>query len=107
VRVYEFEEDSAPLLPKGTILHLIAYEDTSPANKNLPDPRNWQGSGIRSVANMFIDLGHGMALTDEEFEQEMAARRARLHLGPNDVVIGCPLCGRAPAAQTPVSVSTP
>jgi hypothetical protein len=106
VRSYEFEEDSAPLLPKGTILHLIGYMDTSPANRNLPDPRNWQGSGIRSVANMFIDLGHGMALTDEEFEQEMAKRRTRLNLGPNDVVIGCPLCGRPPA-RMPVSGSAP
>jgi hypothetical protein len=43
--------------PEGTILHIVGYMDNSPTNKNVPDPRNWQGSGNRSVANMFIDLG--------------------------------------------------
>ena len=57
VRGYNFTDESAPLLPKGTILHIIGYMDNSPSNKNVPDPRNWQGSGDRSVANMFIDLG--------------------------------------------------
>ena len=42
--------------------------DNSPANRNVPDPRNWQGSGNRSVANMFIDLGQGVALSDEQFQ---------------------------------------
>ena len=64
----------APLLPKGTILHIIGYMDNSPTNKNVPDPRNWQGSGNRSVANMFIDLGIRVALTDEQFQKEMAKR---------------------------------
>ena len=67
VRGYDYADDAAPLLPKGTILHIIGYMDNSPTNKNVPDPRNWQGSGNRSVANMFIDLGQGVALTDEQF----------------------------------------
>ena len=49
VRGYTYADDAAPLLPKGTILHIIGYMDNSPANKNVPDPRNWQGSGNRSV----------------------------------------------------------
>jgi hypothetical protein len=92
VRGYDYTDDSAPLLPKGTILHIIGYMDNSPSNKNVPDPRNWQGSGNRSVANMFIDLGMRVALTEEQFQDEMARRRERLHLTKNDVVIGCPLC---------------
>jgi hypothetical protein len=92
VRGYAYEDDFAPLLPKGTILHIIGFMDNSPTNKNIPDPRNWQGSGNRSIANMFIDLGMGVALTDEQFQQEMADRRAKLKLTKNDVVIGCPLC---------------
>ena len=43
VRGYTYEDDYAPLLPKGTILHIIGFMDNSPSNKNLPDPRNWQG----------------------------------------------------------------
>jgi hypothetical protein len=98
VRGYDYAEDAAPLLPKGTILHIIGYMDNSPSNKNVPDPRNWQGSGNRSVANMFIDLGQGVALTDEQFNAEMAARRDKLRLTKNDVVIGCPLCLVVPPA---------
>ena len=63
-------------LPKGTILHIIGYMDNSPAKRNVPDPRNWQGSGNRSVANMFIDLGQGVALSDEQFQAEMIKRRS-------------------------------
>jgi hypothetical protein len=97
VRGYDYTDDSAPLLPKGTILHIIGYMDNSPTNKNVPDPRNWQGSGNRSVANMFIDLGIRVALTDEQFQEEMAKRRENLDLTKNDVVIGCPLCLVTPA----------
>ena len=99
VRGYNYTDDSSPLLPKGTILHIIGYMDNSPTNKNVPDPRNWQGSGNRSVANMFIDLGMRVALTDEQFQEEMAKRRERLHVTKNDNVIGCPLCNVIP--QTP------
>jgi hypothetical protein len=98
VRGYDYDDDSAPLLPKGTILHIIGYMDNSPTNKNVPDPRNWQGSGNRSVANMFIDLGIRVALNDEQFQEEMAKRRERLKLTKNDVVIGCPLCLVIPPA---------
>jgi hypothetical protein len=97
VRGYDYTDESAPLLPKGTILHIIGYMDNSPTNKNVPDPRNWQGSGNRSVANMFIDLGMRVALTDDQFQEEMARRRETLRLTKNDVVIGCPLCLVTPA----------
>ena len=90
VRGYNYTDESAPLLPRGTILHIIGYMDNSPSNKNVPDPRNWQGSGNRSVANMFIDLGARVALSDDQFKEEMAKRRA---LNPGkDVIPGCPLC---------------
>ena len=92
VKQYIYDDDYAPLLPKGTILHIIGWLDTTVANRNVADPRNWSGGGRRSVANMFIDLGEALELTDEQFEREMAARRDRLGLTPNDHVIGCPLC---------------
>jgi hypothetical protein len=96
VRVYEYQDDYAPLLPKGTILHIIGYMDNTPANRNVPDPRNWSGSGNRSIANMFIDLGQQVSLTDEQFYNEMAQRREKLKLSPNSVLIGCPLCNGGP-----------
>jgi mono/diheme cytochrome c family protein len=99
VRGYDYDDDVAPLLPKGTILHIIGYMDNSPTNKNVPDPRNWQGSGNRSVANMFIDLGQQVSLTDDQFQQEMAERRAK---NKGDVIIGCPLCN-VPMKPAPTS----
>ena len=91
VRGYHYADDVAPLLPKGAIVHIIGYMDNSPSNKNVPDPRNWQGSGNRSVGNMFIDLGNRVALTDDQFQQEM---RKRVETNPGkDIFVGCPLCG--------------
>ena len=44
------------------------------------------------MTNMFIDLGIRVKMTEDEFFEEMENRRKRLNLGPNDHVIGCPLC---------------
>jgi len=93
VRSYHFEDSAAPLLPEGTILHITGYMNNTDTNINIPDPRNWQGSGNRSTQNMFIDLGLRVNLTQDQFLEAMEERRQVLGLGPNDHVIGCPLCG--------------
>lgn len=92
VRGYPYADDYTPLLPKGTILHITGYFNNTSSNPNVPDARNWQGSGNRSVTNMFIDLGIRVTMTDEQFLEEMETRRQNLDLGPNDHTIGCPLC---------------
>ncbi len=97
VRVYNYADDAAPLLPKGTILHVIGYFDNSPANKNVADPRNWSGSGHRSVDNMVINLMQAIYMNDEQFQAEMTKRRAQLGLKDGQTTIGCPLCGAPPA----------
>ena len=98
VKQYVYEDDAAPLLPKGTIVHLIGFLDTTAANRNPADPRNWAGGGRRSIANMFIDLGYSVTLTEEQFQAEMAKRRKNMK-NRNDYDIGCPLCW-APPTQT-------
>jgi hypothetical protein len=100
VRIYTFADDAAPLLPKGTILRVTGTFDNTPANKNVVDPRNWSGLGHRSIDNMMNQLGEIDYLTDAQFEQEMAVRRARLGLKPGQAVLGCPLCGRSTAQPT-------
>jgi hypothetical protein len=59
---------------------------------------------------MFIDLGMGVALTDEQFLAEMAKRREVMKQTQSDVFLGCPLCnvnprllpgGAAAPARTP------
>ena len=85
-----------PLLPKGTILHGTGYFDNTPANPGIVDPRNWTGFGHRSVDNMLLHIGRGgIVLSDDQFREEVAARRARLGLAEGETVIGCPLCGVA------------
>ena len=95
VRVYTFEDDYAPLLPKGTILRITGYFDNTPTNPNVSDPRNWSGLGHRSIDNMMINIGQAVFLDDGEFAEEMATRRERLGLKPGETPIGCPLCGYA------------
>jgi mono/diheme cytochrome c family protein len=95
VKQYVYDDDAAPLLPKGTIVHLIGFLDTTAANKNPADPRNWAGGGRRSIANMFIDLGYSVSLTEEQFQAEMAKRRAKMK-NRNAYDIGCPLCWAPP-----------
>ena len=99
VRVYKYADDAAPLLPKGTILHLTGYFDNSPTNPNVVDPRNWSGSGHRSVDNMFINLMQAIYLDDEEFAAAVAEREAAIAAGGGPD-IGCLVCGvdEAPAA---------
>jgi hypothetical protein len=67
----------APLLPKGTILHLLAWYDNTKANKSNPDPDQWVGWGDRTVDEM----GHAWLnityYNDEEFKAETAARAAK------------------------------
>ncbi len=96
VKQYVYDDDAAPLLPKGAIVHLIGILDTTPANRNPVDPRNWSGAGRRSISNMFSDLGYAVALTDEQFQAEMAKRRQSMKTR-NNYDIGCPLCW-APAS---------
>ncbi len=92
VRTYSFAENYEPLLPKGTIVHIVGYMNNTESNFNIPDTRNWQGSGNRSVSNMFIDLGIQVSMTDEQFVREMRERVEFFGLDKNDHVVGCPLC---------------
>jgi hypothetical protein len=80
---------------------VVAEFDTTPDNRNVVDPRNWQGLGHRSIDNMAIVFLPGITLTDEEFAREIAVRRERLGLAPGQAMPGCPLCGfvEIPAAR--------
>ena len=99
MRNYHYEENAAPLIPKGTILHTVAWLDGTAKNANLADPRNMTLYGRRSVANMLSTNDRGLALTDEQYEQELAKRREYLDRTKGwDTVVGCPGCFGAPLA---------
>lgn len=95
VKVYNYDEDHAPLLPRGTLIKVTGIFDTTPANPNVVDPRNWQGLGHRSIDNMAIVFLPGQILSDEEFAEEVRIRRERLGLAEGEGMLGCPLCGFA------------
>jgi hypothetical protein len=76
--VFQYNDDAQPLIPKGTILHVINYHDNSIGNRLNPDPKNWAGFGQRTVDDMAITMGEGIKLTDEEFEQARKQRRQEL-----------------------------
>jgi hypothetical protein len=75
---YVFEDDYAPLLPKGTILKITAWHDNTPAKKSNPDPTQWIGWGDRTVdemAHAWINITY---MGDDDFNKEVEARKAKL-----------------------------
>ena len=74
---YNYTDDSQPLVPAGTILHNISWHDNSPANPRALDPKNWVGDGQRTIDEMgFFWIGW-IELTDAEYTQQLAERKAR------------------------------
>jgi hypothetical protein len=74
---YNYEDDAAPIVPAGAVLHNIQWHDNTTGNPRASDPRNWVGQGNRTVDEMgFFWLGW-VELTDEEYQKELAERRAR------------------------------
>ncbi len=49
---YIYTDESAPVLPKGTLIHITAWHDNTRTNPNNPDPDQWVGFGDRTVDEM-------------------------------------------------------
>jgi hypothetical protein len=81
--------------------------NNSETNPNVADPRNWQGAGNRSVANMFIDLGERVTMSEEQFIKEVRERVEYHQLTKNDYMIGCPLCLAIIETPGPTPTLTP
>jgi len=75
--VYLYAEDEQPLLPAGTILHMISWYDNSPGNKFNPDPDNLITYGQRTIDEMGGAWISYYYLSEEEFKQQVAARKAK------------------------------
>jgi hypothetical protein len=67
----------APLLPAGTVLHIIGIHDNTSANRNNPDPNAWVGYGSRSIDDMLLCHINMVYLDEEEFQRQVAERKAR------------------------------
>ena len=73
---YTYSDDAAPLIPAGTILHVITWHDNSQANRANPDPKNWVGDGQRTIDEMGFAWIGWYDLTDEDYKAETEARKA-------------------------------
>jgi hypothetical protein len=75
---YIYDDDAAPLLPKGTVIHVTAWYDNTRANKNNPDPDQWVGYGDRTVDEMAHAWMNVVYFNDEEYKALEAERKAKL-----------------------------
>ncbi len=74
---YVYADEEAPLLPAGTVLHMIGIHDNTSANKRNPDPNMWVGFGERSVDDMLQVWVNVVYLDDAEFQKLVDARKAK------------------------------
>jgi hypothetical protein len=73
---YPYADDLAPLLPAGTIIHVTGWSDNTPANRFLQtDPRNWIGSGQRTVDGMAFAWMSLYYLDEADFQQRLKVRQ--------------------------------
>jgi len=74
---YLYADDVAPLLPAGTLLHIIGIHDNTSANKRNPDPNMWVGFGERSVDDMLQAWINVVYLDEAEYNRLMQERREK------------------------------
>jgi hypothetical protein len=73
---YIYSDDDAPVLPKGTIVHVVAWHDNTTGNPNNPDPNQWVGYGDRTVDEMAHAWVNVTYITDEDYA-EWSAKHPR------------------------------
>ncbi len=66
---YIYADDAAPVLPKGTIIHTVAWHDNTTNNKNNPDPDQWVGWGDRTVDEMAHAWVNVTYISDEDYQE--------------------------------------
>jgi hypothetical protein len=82
---YIYDDDAAPVFPKGSIIHVSAWHDNTRANPFNPDPDQWVGYGDRTVDEMAHAWMNVVYLSDEEYTALVAERKAKTEqatLGP-------------------------
>jgi hypothetical protein len=72
---YPYADDVAPLLPAGTIVHIISWHDNTTANRWNPNPKNWVGGGARSIDEMSFAWITITYLDDADYQQRLAERQ--------------------------------
>jgi mono/diheme cytochrome c family protein len=81
---YIYDDDAAPLLPKGTVIHVTAWYDNTKANKNNPDSDQWVGYGDRTVDEMAHAWMNVVYFNDDEYKALQMERKAKTVKTTND-----------------------
>jgi hypothetical protein len=68
-----------PAFPKGTVLHMTAYHDNSPANKENPDPSAFVGWGDRTVDEMNIGWLDFYYISEQEYADLQKKKSKPVH----------------------------
>src|SRR5437867_3621280 len=74
---YIYADDAAPVVPKGTVIHVSAWHDNTKGNKDNPDPDQWVGYGDRTVDEMAHAWMNVLYLTDDEYKALVAERKSK------------------------------
>jgi len=74
---YIYEDDAAPVFPKGTVIHVSAWYDNTRANPFNPDPDQWVGYGDRTVDEMAHAWMNVVYLNDDEYKALVEERKAK------------------------------
>jgi len=72
---YIYSDDSAPVLPKGTVLHFTAWYDNTASNPNNPDPNQWVGWGDRTIDEMGHAWVNVTYISDEDYQAWAATQK--------------------------------
>ncbi|MQA89045.1 MAG: hypothetical protein GEU90_02240 [Gemmatimonas sp.] len=71
-----YEDDVAPLLPKGAVMIITGWYDNTVGNPHNPDPDQWVGAGDRTADEMshaWIAVTH---LDDAGYDELLAQRES-------------------------------
>ncbi len=72
---YIYDDEAAPVFPKGTIIHVTAWHDNTKANKNNPDSDQWVGYGDRTVDEMAHGWVNVTYISDEDYAEWAAKHK--------------------------------
>jgi hypothetical protein len=72
---YPYAEDAAPLLPAGTIVHVTTWHDNTDNNPHDVNPKNWVGSGQRTIDEMSFAWISLYYLDEDDYQQRARGRK--------------------------------
>jgi mono/diheme cytochrome c family protein len=77
LRSYTYADEAQPLLPAGTILHIISWHNNSASNKQNYDSTNWIGFGNRTIDDMAHMWVNYYSIDEDDYKARVEARKVK------------------------------